>query len=126
MVTCAVVCLFLLQSLAFLVSGGAGASAADDRHASLAAPGEICFSATQSGKAPAPAAQHPHCLLCILHKADAGAALVALLLQSAVLAGLFRSFDSLPIWERVDAERFPSGWGSSWSSRAPPVSLLTD
>jgi hypothetical protein len=116
----AVVCLFLLQALAFVFSSnGRVAFASGDAGASIAMAGEICYVAPDGGKAPAPHSHRHHCTLCSLAHQDKAMDVVAIL--ATVMVVLSPRSNDAPAWFVHDElTSSPLGWTSSWSSRAPP------
>lgn len=120
-VTHGIVALFLLQTLAFVFSSnGRVVFAGADAGSSIAMAGEICQSmARGDGEPPARPTHHHHCTLCSAG-GDGQAENVAAFLARVILVLAPRS-DAAPAWPlRNDAASFPTGWTSSWSSRAPP------
>jgi hypothetical protein len=117
----AVLCLFLLQALAFVFSpNGRIAFSSGDAGVSIAMAGEMCHAKSdESGKAPAQPAHFHHCALCSI--ANNTQALDAVALAASVIAVLEPRSGDAPAWfVTYEHSRPILGWTSCWSSRAPP------
>lgn len=117
-------CLILLQALAFVASpfGRFAASGAD---AANAVEAQICGADRDDGGAhPAAPAHHAythHCILCA--SGDQASALTAMALLTSVFILLAPRLDEAPARLRDESRvLWPSGFASSWTSRAPPLS----
>jgi hypothetical protein len=123
LVTSVVALLFLVQTLAFILSPtGRIAFSSSAAGASIAMAGEIChINSDDSGKTPSQPSRHHHCALCTVgncaHEADA----LSLTPSVAMALALPSRDEDAPGWPYADdLPSLPVGWTSSWSSRAPP------
>ena len=122
--TSVIALLFLVQTLAFILSSnGRIAFSSSAAGASIAMAGEIChINSDDSGKTPSQPSRHHHCALCTLgncaHDADA----IALTPSVVIVPVLPSQHGNVPGWPYADdLHSLPVGWTSSWSSRAPPA-----
>ena len=123
LVTSVVGLLFVVQTLAFILSpAGRIAFSSSAAGASIAMAGEIChLNSDNSGKTPALPGRHHHCALCTVsncaHEADA----IALMPNVVIVPALLSQHGNAPGWAYSgNLPLLPVGWTSSWSSRAPP------
>lgn len=120
----AVVCLFLLQTLTFVVSqNGRLSFARGSADVFTATAAEICGEwPDDGGKSPAvPGHLCRHCILCLSGSQDS--TLNAMALLATVFVLLSPQSDDAPAWLRHEEPTlWHSGFASSWQSRAPPVS----
>jgi hypothetical protein len=119
----ATLCLFFLQGLMAALGPGVG-TASHDRHLSSdsSVVHEYCLQKSDGAGGTPPSGTHDHCDCCILCKhAGRNVALsFVVVLVSVLVAAEARLSDSAISAPTDDADRRRIGWGSSWSSRAPP------
>jgi hypothetical protein len=120
----AAACLILLQALAFVVSPF-GRFAAGGADGSIAMEAQICGADRDDGGAPPAAPGHHaychHCILCA--SGDQVSALTAMALLACLFILLAPRSDLAPVMRRHENKvLWPSGFASSWTSRAPPLS----
>lgn len=107
--------LLFLQSLAFSAAPQAGAAHAELGGAAFSQSGNCAPEDMGGGKAPT-GYHHTHCcILCSAH-----AELLAPLIALVVVHHHFAATDAAILVVREELKGGPSGWMSSWSSRAPP------
>ncbi|MBG0809000.1 hypothetical protein IY145_06390 [Methylosinus sp. H3A] len=114
--------LFLTLALAIVFSASGRAEfASPDAGASLASAAELCRSvAHDGGPAPTPADGRHHCDMC--PAACDGSAQNAAVAPARRVDALAPRSATAPLLRLAEAPAlFPSGWTSSWSSRAPPL-----
>jgi hypothetical protein len=113
-----IVALFLVQALAILLSapGRADLAQADGGASLLAA---FCGGAAHDGD-PTPADHRHHCDICPAG-CDGSAAKAALAPSPRADTRAFGSLATPEPRRATPPAPFPSGWTSSWSSRAPPI-----
>lgn len=122
-VACIFLCLFLFQGLFAAVALRLAASS-HELHMELGFPvsEKYCSSISDGADGVPPDRAHDHpdcCILCKQAGRDASLLFVVALLSSAVLAEPRPKGSAISIVaDEIDRRR--TGWGSSWSSRAPP------
>jgi hypothetical protein len=118
----AAVLLLLLQTLVPVISAHAQtAMTPGGQGAVLTLAGELCESGSHDGgKAPVQH-HHQHCALCVAGNRNPSLDGAAVLLIVTTVALAIPQSEAAPIWpDHNDPKLSSSGWGRSWSSRAPP------
>jgi hypothetical protein len=115
-----IVCVFAVQILGFVFSSSGRAAFADGRVGlSIAISGEICASKPGKGEEAPRHSSHYHCAFCSLSDRDIVPDAVVSSTSVIDFGQLWAEKPNFTITAAIT--RMVPGWGSSWSSRAPPA-----